>query len=182
MPHLKKIETAVLGGGCFWCTEAVFNKLRGVLSVMPGYAGGTIANPTYEQVSGGQTGHAEVIKIEFDRSQISFKDLLTVFFATHDATTLNRQGDDVGPQYRSAIFYTNDEQKRLAENFIAELKSRGIKAVTEIAPLANFYEAEDYHRQYYLRNKDKPYCRLVIDPKLRKLKEQFSRLLNKKST
>ncbi|MDP3993995.1 MAG: peptide-methionine (S)-S-oxide reductase MsrA [Candidatus Doudnabacteria bacterium] len=175
------METAVFGGGCFWCTEAVFNELRGVISVMPGYAGGTIANPTYEQVSSGQTGHAEVTKIKFNRTQISFKDLLTVFFATHDSTTLNRQDNDTGTQYRSVIFYTDDEQKREAENFIAGLKSNGTPAVTEVKPLEKFYVAEDYHRQYYQNNPDQPYCQLVIDPKLKKLKQTFTGMLNKKA-
>jgi peptide-methionine (S)-S-oxide reductase len=171
---------AVFGGGCFWCTEAVFDELRGVLSVMPGYAGGQTKNPTYEQVCGGRTGHAEVIKIEFDPSQIAYRDLLTVFFATHDPTTLNRQGNDVGTQYRSIVLYADEEQKREAEKFIAELdssQSHGDPIVTEVKPLGEFYAAEDYHRRYYANNPYQPYCRAMIPPKLRKVHKQFAELL-----
>lgn len=175
-----KMEVAVFGGGCFWCTEAVFQELRGVLSVVPGYAGGFVENPTYEEVCSGKTGHAEVIKIEYNPGEIEFTDLLTVFFATHDPTTPNRQGSDVGTQYRSIILYTNEKQKQEAEEFIEKLGEGG-RVVTELKPLENFYESEDYHRQYYLKNTDKPYCELVINPKLDKLKERFEALLKKKN-
>jgi peptide-methionine (S)-S-oxide reductase len=171
---------AVFGGGCFWCTEAVFDELRGVKSVASGYAGGSTKNPTYEEVCGGRTGHAEVIKIEFDPGEIAFKDLLTVFFATHDPTTLNRQGNDVGTQYRSAIFYANEEQKREAEAFIKELndsKAFGKSVVTTLEPLGEFYEAEDYHQKYYVNNPYQPYCQYMIPPKLNKLHKQFGALL-----
>lgn len=175
----QKNETAVLGGGCFWCTEAVFQELKGVVSVMPGYAGGGVKNPSYEQVCSETTGHAEVIKIEFDPSKVSYQDLLTVFFATHDPTTFNRQGNDAGTQYRSLVLYTSEEQKQEAENFIKELNrdSKSGRIVTEIKPLENFYEAEEYHRQYYLKNSAKPYCQLVINPKLEILKARFKKLL-----
>jgi peptide-methionine (S)-S-oxide reductase len=175
-----KSAVAVFGGGCFWCTEAVFDELRGVKSVVSGYAGGSTKNPTYEEVCGGRTGHAEVIKIEFDPEEIAFKDLLTVFFATHDPTTLNRQGNDVGTQYRSAIFYADEEQKREAEAFIKELndsKAFGKPVVTTLEPLGEFYEAEDYHQKYYANNPYQPYCQYMIPPKLNKLHKQFSALL-----
>jgi peptide-methionine (S)-S-oxide reductase len=175
-----KNDVAVFGGGCFWCTEAVFDELRGVISVVSGYAGGRIKNPTYEQVCSEGTGHAEVIRIEFDPSQISFRDLMTVFFATHDATTLNRQGNDVGTQYRSTILYADEEQKRQAEAFIKELndsKAFGKPVVTTVEPLGEFYAAEDYHQKYYARNPYQPYCQYSIPPKLNKLHKQFSQLL-----
>jgi len=176
----QNTEAAVFGGGCFWCTEAVFDELRGVVSVMPGYAGGSVKNPTYEQVCGGGTGHAEVIRIEFEPSQISFKDLLTVFFATHDPTTLNRQGNDVGSQYRSTILYADEEQKQEAERFIKDLnetKAFGKPVVTTVERLGEFYEAEDYHRKYYANNPYQPYCQFMIPPKLQKLHKQFAELL-----
>ena len=179
----QKIEIVVFGGGCFWCTEAVFKMLKGVMSVMSGYAGGDAPNPTYEQVCSGDTGHAEVIKIEFDPAEISFRDLLTVFFATHDPTTLNRQGSDVGTQYRSIIFYTSEAQKIEAENFVKEIDSShsgGAPVVTEVKPLENFYEAEDYHRDYYAKNREKSYCQLVINPKLEKVQKEFAELLKSK--
>jgi peptide-methionine (S)-S-oxide reductase len=179
-----KSAVAVFGGGCFWCTEAVFDELRGVKSVVSGYAGGSTKNPTYEEVCGGRTGHAEVIKIEFDPGEIAFKDLLTVFFSTHDPTTLNRQGNDVGTQYRSAIFYANEEQKREAEAFIKELndsKSFGKPVVTTVEPLGEFYEAEDYHQKYYANNPYQPYCQYMIPPKLTKLHKQFGALLKSHS-
>lgn len=175
-----KTEIAVLGGGCFWCTEAVFKMLRGVLSVAPGYAGGNTENPTYEQVSAGDTGHAEVIRIEYDPSLVSFRMLLTVFFASHDATTLNRQGNDVGTQYRSVVFYTTDTQKKEAEQFIKELNdsvSGGSPIVTEVAPFKAFYPAENYHENYYARHKDDAYCQIIIAPKLQKVQEKFAELL-----
>jgi peptide-methionine (S)-S-oxide reductase len=174
------IETAVFGGGCFWCTEAVFGQLKGVVSVMPGYAGGTLANPTYEQVCTGNTGHAEVTRVEYNPAEISFNDLLTVFFATHDPTSLNRQGADVGTEYRSVIFYTTDDQKRDAEALIEQLNSSdpaGKRIVTEVVPLKAFYPAEKYHQEYYRNNSLAPYCQIVIDPKLRKLHKQFTALL-----
>lgn len=171
----KKIT--VFGGGCFWCTEAVYSELKGVLSVMPGYAGGTKSNPTYEEVCGGTTGHAEVIKVEYDPTLISYEDLLTVFFATHDPTTLNRQGNDVGTQYRSIILYADEGQKKAAVAFIVKLNGSGEKVVTELKPFETFYEAEDYHRNYFKKNQDQPYCQLVISPKLEKLKEKFYTLL-----
>ncbi len=177
----QKNDIAVFGGGCFWCTEAIFEKLRGVISVLPGYAGGRMENPTYEQVCSGVTGHAEVIRIEFDKSQISYCDLLTVFFATHDPTTPNRQGNDIGTQYRSIILYTNEDQKREAEAFIKKIDKsdhEGQQIVTEVKPIQAFYEAEEYHLQYYHKNSKQPYCRVVINPKLDKLKEKFNQLLN----
>ena len=171
---------AVFGGGCFWCTEAVFEGLKGVISVMPGYAGGNVKNPTYEQVCTGNTGHAEVTRVEYDPTKISYESLLTVFFATHDPTTLNRQGNDIGTQYRSAVFYTTDDQKKEAERFIKDLSATdpgGKPIVTEIVPLDVFYPAEDYHREYYKRNASAPYCQLVIEPKVEKLQKKFSELL-----
>ncbi|MBI2278627.1 MAG: peptide-methionine (S)-S-oxide reductase MsrA [Candidatus Brennerbacteria bacterium] len=182
-------ETAVFGGGCFWCTEAVFKMLKGVVSVTPGYAGGSKdslqAVPTYEAVCGGKTGHAEVIRIEFDPSLISYHDLLTVFFATHDPTALNRQGNDIGTQYRSIVLSTSDWQKDEAERLIKEIDgshTEGEKVVTEVKPLGSspaggFYPAEDYHRDYYVRNKTASYCELIINPKLAKVQKQFSTLL-----
>lgn len=173
----QQTEIAVFGGGCFWCTEAVFQNLRGVISVVPGYAGGQAPNPTYDEVCSGRTGHAEVIRIEYDPEKISYKDLLTVFFATHDPTTLNRQGDDVGTQYRSVILYTSPFQEKVARQFINELNKEGRLVVTELKPLEKFYEAEEYHRNYYLKNPDKAYCQLVVNPKLEMLQKDFERLL-----
>lgn len=175
------LETAIFGGGCFWCTEAVFQSLRGVESVTPGYAGGEMDKPSYEDVSSGRTGHAEVIKIDFDPKQISFRDLLAVFFTTHDPTTPNQQDADVGEQYRSVILYTNQKQREEAEKFIAEQEAVGTfdaQIITEIKPFEKFFEAEDYHRNYYLNNPNKPYCQVVINPKLAKLREKFASLLN----
>jgi peptide-methionine (S)-S-oxide reductase len=176
----QKTEVAVFGGGCFWCTEALFDELRGVISVMPGYAGGTVKNPTYKKVCTGQTGHAEVIRIEFDSTQITYRDLLTVFFAIHDPTTLNRQGNDVGTQYRSVVLYASEEQKREAERVIQELNDSpayGRPVVTELKPLGDFYEAEEYHRKYYENNSFQPYCQYLISPKVEKLHKQFCDLL-----
>lgn len=173
-------EVAVLGGGCFWCTEAVFKMLRGVSSVLPGYSGGTKINPTYEEVSSSTTGHAEVTRIEYDPSQISYRDLLTVFFGSHDPTTKDRQGNDVGTQYRSVIFYTTPEQKAGAEAFIREINSSnklGKPVVTSIEPLTNFYEAENYHHDYFAKNPSAPYCEIIINPKLEKVQKEFSELL-----
>lgn len=173
-------KTAVFANGCFWCTEAVFSSLKGVTSVSSGYTGGTPVNPSYEQVSSGQTGHAECIRIEYDSSIISYDDLLAVFFNTHDPTTLNRQGNDVGTQYRSAIFYTDDEQRVKAEALIAELnnsKAYDKPVVTEVQPLQEFFPAEAYHRDYYRNHADQPYCQLVIAPKLEKLQKKFAELI-----
>lgn len=164
------MEIATLAGGCFWCTEAIFRRLAGVKSVTPGYSGGTTTNPTYEQVSSGDTGHAEAIQIEFDAQEISFEQILEVFWNSHDPTTLNRQGADVGSQYRSAIFYHSEAQKQAAE------KSKAIinNAVTEIVPFTKFYAAEDYHQNYFDKNKDAAYCRIVINPKLQKLEKYLA--------
>lgn len=167
------IETATLAGGCFWCTEAVFRRLRGVKKVTSGYCGGTTPNPTYEEVCSGRTGYAESIQIEFDPEVIQFQAILEVFFATHDSTTLNRQGYDIGPQYRSAIFYHNDEQKELSES--AKEKING--AVTEIVPYKEFYPAEVDQQQYYEINRSTPYCKLIISPKINKLMEKYGSLV-----
>lgn len=169
-------EIIVFGGGCFWCTEAVFRELEGVVSVEPGYTGGATKNPTYEDVSSGNTGHVEVIQIQFDPRRVSVEDLLTVFFATHDPTTLNRQGNDVGTQYRSAIFYTTENQKKEALKTIQEL---GEGVVTEVAPLDMFYPAEEYHKDYFARNPEKAYCQAVIYPKVEKVQVKFKELLKK---
>lgn len=173
-------QTAVFAGGCFWCTEALLKSLKGVISVVPGYTGGHTENPTYLQVCDGDTGHAEAVKIEFDPSVITFGELMAVFFNTHDATTLNRQGADVGTQYRSAIFYTSEEQKNEAEALIKELndsKAFDNPVVTEVTSLGKWYEAESYHHDYYEKNKDKNYCQIVIAPKLAKLQEKYKNVL-----
>jgi peptide-methionine (S)-S-oxide reductase len=173
-------EIAVFGGGCFWCTEAVFKMMRGVSSVLPGYAGGTTVNPTYAQVSAGNTGHAEVVRIEYDPALVTYKSLLTVFFGSHDPTTLNQQGHDIGTQYRSVIFYTTPEQKNEAQAFIKAMNDSnemGAPVVTEVVPLETFYEAEDYHRDYYAQNKNAGYCQVVINPKLEKVQKEFADLL-----
>ena len=170
------METATFGSGCFWCTEAVFQQLKGVTSVVSGYSGGNVENPTYKQVVTGRTGHAEVCQIEFDPERISFKDLLEVFFNTHDPTTLNRQGNDVGTQYRSVIFYHSEDQRRIAEIVKAELDKSGTwknPIVTEIVPFEKFYEAEDYHQNYFRNNPDQGYCRVVIAPKIEKFEKVF---------
>ena len=170
------METATFGNGCFWCTEAVFQRLKGVSSVQSGYAGGQLNNPTYEQVCGGDTGHAEVLQITFDPTHITYDELLEVFWKTHDPTTLNRQGNDVGTQYRSVIFYHNENQKKLAEQYKKKLDAEGIwkdPIVTEITPFTNFFPAENYHRDYYKRNGYQPYCVFVIKPKVEKLEKLF---------
>ena len=180
MTNNNQSETAVFGGGCFWCTEAVFQMLRGIKSVLPGYAGGTIKNPTYVEVSSGNTGYAECIKIEFNPKEIKYQELLTVFFGSHDPTTLNRQGNDMGTQYRSVIFYTTPEQKEIAENFIKELNDGsqdGQPIITEVKPLEVFYVAENYHKDYYEKNKEAPYCQIIINPKLEKVQQKFAELL-----
>ncbi len=176
----KNKEIAVFGGGCFWCTEAVFRMLRGVLSVESGYSGGKVVFPSYKQVSSGETGHAEVVYVEFDPLIIDYRNLLTVFFASHDPTTLNRQGSDIGTQYRSIVFYTTPKQKQTAENMIKEINESskdGKKIVTEVTPLYKFYKAENYHDDYYARNKNAPYCQIIINPKLEKVQKQFADLL-----
>jgi peptide-methionine (S)-S-oxide reductase len=173
-------ETAVFGGGCFWCTEAVFKMMKGVKSVVPGYAGGTTENPTYEQVSTGTTGHAECVKVEYDPALVRYEDLLTVFFGSHDPTTVNRQGADVGTQYRSVIFYTSPEQHAAAEAYIANINASnqmGAAVVTDLEPLAKFYEAENYHHDYFANHPGNPYCDLVINPKLEKVQKQYADLL-----
>lgn len=175
-----ELKTAVFGGGCFWCTEAVFKFLKGVKTVLPGYSGGKIPDPTYEQVCAGGTRHVEVIKIEYDESQITFRALLEVFFATHDSTTMNRQGNDVGEQYQSVIFYTNADQQREARLFIEQLEEESVfgkPIVTQVKPFTKFYEAEDYHKNYFARNTQNPYCQVVINPKLEKLRKNFSSML-----
>lgn len=176
-------QTAVFAGGCFWCTEAIFEQLRGVITVMPGYTDGDTKDPTYEQVCSGTTGHAEAIRVTFDPGQISYRDLLTVFFSTHNPTTRNRQGADVGTQYRSAVFYATPEQETEAEAYIKKLEASdpgGNPVVTELAPLGTFYEAERYHRGYYRNNQDMPYCQVVIEPKVEKLQKEFVALLKEK--
>lgn len=173
-------QTIIVGGGCFWCVEAVLIRLNGVLSVVPGYAGGTVAEPSYEQVCAGKTGHAEVAKVEFDPDIIPLRDVLDIFFHTHDPTTLNAQGADVGPQYRSVIYYTNEEQRIVAIDLIEDLNSTGefrSKIVTELKPLDVFYEAEEHHRQYYKKNSYQPYCQVVISPKIAHLKEKYTKKL-----
>jgi peptide-methionine (S)-S-oxide reductase len=170
-------ERALLGGGCFWCLEAVFERLRGVSLVESGYAGGKVPNPTYQAVCTGATGHAEVVRITFDPAVISYRELLEVFFAIHDPTTLNRQGHDVGTQYRSAIYYYSNEQKETAEAVIAKLSADHVFArpiVTELTPAPEFFKAEDYHQGYYRTNPDQGYCQLVIDPKLAKARQAFA--------
>lgn len=170
------METATFGSGCFWCTEAVFQQLKGVSSVVSGYSGGHVENPTYQQVCTGRTGHAEVCQIQFDPEQISYEELLEVFFNIHDPTTLNRQGNDVGTQYRSVIFYHSEEQRETAERVKAELDNSGDwknPIVTEIVPFEGFYKAEDYHQNYYRNNPNAGYCRLIIAPKLNKFEKVF---------
>jgi peptide-methionine (S)-S-oxide reductase len=169
-------ETATLGGGCFWCLEAVFDQVRGVERVESGYAGGTTASPTYKQVCNGDTGHAEVVQVTFDPAVVSYRDILDIFFATHDPTTLNRQGADVGTQYRSAIFYHSPQQKEIAEKKIAELSAAGIwdaPLVTQVVLLETFYRAEDYHQGYFRNNPTQGYCRVVVAPKVAKFRKQF---------
>lgn len=172
----QKHEKATFAGGCFWCTEALFLELKGVEKVMPGYTGGTLKNPSYEDVCTGTTGHAEAIEITYNPDLVSYEDLLEVFFGTHDPTTLNRQGADIGTQYRSEIFYHSEAQKKAAENFIQLLNDQNIygkKVVTKVSSAKEFYPAEDYHQNYYNRNKNQGYCMAVISPKLDKLKKNF---------
>jgi peptide-methionine (S)-S-oxide reductase len=169
-------QVAFFGGGCFWCIEAVFNRLRGVKSAVSGYMGGHVDNPTYRQVCGGDTGHVEVVQVSFDADEIRYKDLLEVFFAMHDPTTLNRQGNDVGEQYRSVIYYSSEEQEREAEEAIAALnaaKAFPEPIVTTVEPASTFYEAEGYHQEYYDNNRMQPYCQFVISPKIKKFEKEF---------
>lgn len=171
---MKEINTAIFGGGCFWCTEAIFQRIDGVLEVKSGYSGGTVPKPSYEEVCSGKTGHAEVILIKFDPAKTSYKELLRIFMTTHDPTYLNRQGNDVGTQYRSVIFYMDERQKDISQKYIKELEESQIflePIITEIVKFEAFYEAEDYHQNYYQNNKNQPYCSMVIAPKLDKLEK-----------
>jgi len=179
---MSNIETATLGAGCFWCVEAVFDDLKGVEDVVSGYSGGQTENPTYREVCDGNTGHAEVIQVKFDADVISFKEILQVFFSVHDPTTLNRQGHDVGSQYRSAIFYHSDEQKRVAEETIKEVNDEGVyddPIVTEVTPFDKFYAGEDYHQEYFANNPNQPYCAAVVAPKVAKFRQKFVSRLKK---
>ena len=172
----KSLEVATFAGGCFWCTEAVFDQLKGVVKVESGYSGGNVPEPSYEDVCTGETGHAESIQVTFDPSLVSYADLLRIFFTTHDPTTLNRQGADVGTQYRSAVFYHNPEQERIARQVVEEFERSKVwkrPIVTEVAPYKTFYKAEDYHQEYYTRNSRQPNCRVVIEPKIAKLREHY---------
>jgi peptide-methionine (S)-S-oxide reductase len=182
-PSTLKTDTAVFGAGCFWCVEAVFQQMEGVLKVTSGYSGGHVANPTYEQVCAKNTGHVEVAQIVYDPAKVTYDELLEVFWQTHDPTTLNKQGNDVGPQYRSAIFYLNDEQKDKATHYKEELDKSGAWSsaiVTTIEPLKNFYVAEDYHQNYYNNNTSQPYCYYVIRPKVEKFEKVFKSKMKKK--
>jgi peptide-methionine (S)-S-oxide reductase len=173
---MSQQEVATLGGGCFWCTEAVFSELKGVEKVESGYAGGTVPNPSYEQVCTGRTGHAEVVQITYDPKVISFKELLEVFFTLHDPTTLNRQGADVGTQYRSIVLYHENQQRTIAEQVIKQMESSRVwnrPFVTQVKPFDAFYKAEDYHQQYFKQNRREGYCQLVIAPKVAKLRKEY---------
>jgi peptide-methionine (S)-S-oxide reductase len=180
----KNLMTATLAGGCFWCLEAVFDQVKGVHGVESGYAGGQMKNPSYREVCNGNTGHAEVVQVHYDPNVVSYRDLLNIFFGIHDPTTLNRQGADVGTQYRSAIFYHNDEQKTIAETLIKDLETQKIfdnPIVTEVVPLDNFYMAEDYHQEYFAKNPYQPYCMAVVSPKVSKFRKHFQELLKKEA-
>lgn len=180
MNTTTELEIATLAGGCFWCTEAVFLSIDGVKKVISGYTGGTIKNPAYREITTGRTGHAEAVQITYDPKKVDYATLLEIFFATHDPTTLNRQGNDVGTQYRSEIFYHNIEQKNIAEKYIALLEKEKVfddPIVTKISSAVTFYEAEDYHQNYYNQNKNQPYCSYVITPKMDKLKKKFAKKL-----
>lgn len=182
MTLTNSLQKATFAGGCFWCTEAIFKNIKGVTKVVSGYSGGNVESPSYQEVSGQSTGHAEAIQITFDPSFVSYEDLVYIFFRTHDPTTLNRQGNDAGPQYRSIIFYHDEEQKVTATTLKERLEKEGLytsSIVTEIVPFKNFYIAEDYHQNYYQKNKNNFYCKLVIDPKIQKLKKDFSEFLRK---
>ncbi len=174
---VSEMETITIGGGCFWCVEAVYSELKGVISVEPGYSGGDVANPTYREVCTGDTGHAEVVQVTFDPRVISLKDILEVFFSVHDPTTLNRQGPDVGTQYRSVIFYRDEAQKRTALAVMKEISAENLYSkplVTQLVPFAAFYKAEDYHRDYYALHGSEPYCQFVISPKIAKFRQKFA--------
>jgi peptide-methionine (S)-S-oxide reductase len=180
----KNLMTATLAGGCFWCLEAVFDQVKGVESVESGYAGGHMDNPSYRQVCNGDTGHAEVVQIKYDGNVVSYQDLLNIFFGIHDPTTLNRQGADIGTQYRSAIFYHNEDQKNIAEKLIKDLEMQKIfdnPIVTEVVPLEKFYLAEDYHQEYFARNPYQPYCMAVVSPKVSKFRKHYQDLLKKEA-
>lgn len=180
MDQTKKYEQATFGGGCFWCLEAVYKRLRGVVDVFPGYCGGITNNPTYHEVKTGTTGHAEVVQVTFDPSEIPFRQLLEVFFSIHDPTTLNRQGADVGTQYRSVVFYHNPKQKEQVEEIITYMQQHDFfdkSIVTEVAMLTKFYIAEDYHHDYFEKNPDQGYCQMVVAPKVNKFKKTFQTLL-----
>lgn len=177
------LETITLGGGCYWCVEAVYENLDGVKSVVSGFSGGKVANPTYEEVCTGETGHAEVVQITFDKNVTDINEIFKVFFTVHDPTTLNRQGADVGTQYRSVIFYKNEEQKKAAQSIIADLNKAKVynnPIVTKVEPFKAFYKAEDYHQNYYANNKSQPYCKMVIQPKIEKFEKVFKDKLKKK--
>ncbi|MEN2489862.1 peptide-methionine (S)-S-oxide reductase MsrA [Flavobacterium sp. B11] len=177
------LETITLGGGCYWCVEAVYENLDGVKSVVSGFSGGKVANPTYEEVCTGETGHAEVVQITYDKNITDINEIFKVFFTVHDPTTLNRQGADVGTQYRSVIFYKNEEQKKAAQSIIAELNKAKVynsPIVTKVEPFKVFYKAEDYHQNYYANNKNQPYCKMVIQPKIEKFEKVFKDKLKKK--
>lgn len=177
---MKKYDVAVFGGGCFWCTEAIFKSLKGIISVIPGYAGGAMKNPSYQDVSSGETGHVEVVQITFDPEVIPYEDLLDVFWNTHNPTTLNQQGNDVGTQYRSFILYTTPDQKMIAEKSRDTLNASSVfqdRIVTEIHPLTRFYKAERYHQDYYTQHRGEPYCELIISPKLQHLQEKYAKKL-----
>ncbi len=178
MNNAPRLETATLAGDCFWCVEAVFREVEGVLNVVSGYTGGKTVNPTYEQVSTGETGHAEAVQITFDMARISYREILEIFFSVHDPTTKNRQGADVGTQYRSAIFYHNEQQKAIAEELIGELNKAQLwkkPIVTQSAPLDKFYPAEDYHQEYFSRHPEQAYCQIVIAPKMEKFRKQWAK-------
>ena len=180
----KNWETATLGAGCFWCVEAVFDDLKGVESVESGYSGGHTANPTYREVCSETTGHAEVVQVKFNPQEISFKEILQIFFTVHDPTQLNRQGNDIGTSYRSAIFYHTDEQKTIAEETVKEIEAEGIydrKIVTEIAPFDKFYMGEDYHQEYFANNPNQPYCTAVVAPKVAKFRQKFTSRLKSRA-
>jgi peptide-methionine (S)-S-oxide reductase len=177
---MSNLQQAIFGGGCFWCIEAIFQRVQGVESVASGYMGGTNPNPTYKQVCGGDTGHVEVVKITFNPEQVSYRELLDIFFTVHDPTTLNRQGNDAGTQYRSVIFYTSDEQRRASEEFISQLESSkafGAPVITAVEPAAEFYQAEDYHQNYFNDNRYQPYCMFVVGPKVQKFQQKFGEKL-----
>jgi peptide-methionine (S)-S-oxide reductase len=181
-PQGASIDTATFGAGCFWCVEAIFQRVDGVLSVKSGYAGGTVKNPSYKEVCNGTTGHAEVIQLTYDKNKVSFDELLEVFWKTHDPTTMNRQGNDVGTQYRSAIFYHNAEQKQIAEAYKKKLNEEKVypsPIVTEITPFTNYFAAENYHQDYYNQNKNQGYCQYVIQPKLEKFEKVFKDKIKK---